>query len=88
VPTLVRPLRLFDVAEAGERVGGAARCGKRPRPRPRPRRTPNLAARLQGIVTPNTIVIAEGTRCLIGRGIPAPVRQLGGVGTEFGGKPV
>jgi len=29
VTTLVRPPRLFYVAEAGEQVGGAARCGKR-----------------------------------------------------------
>jgi Adenylate and Guanylate cyclase catalytic domain len=28
--------------------------------------TPNLAARLQGIVEPNTVVIAEGTRRLLG----------------------
>ena len=28
--------------------------------------TPNLAARLQGIAAPNTVVIAEGTRRLIG----------------------
>jgi class 3 adenylate cyclase len=28
--------------------------------------TPNLAARLQGIATPNTVVIAEGTRRLLG----------------------
>jgi Adenylate and Guanylate cyclase catalytic domain len=28
--------------------------------------TPNLAARLQGIATPNTVVISEGTRRLLG----------------------
>jgi class 3 adenylate cyclase len=28
--------------------------------------TPNLAARLQGIAQPNTVVIAEGTRRLLG----------------------
>jgi class 3 adenylate cyclase len=28
--------------------------------------TPNLAARLQGIAEPNTVVIAEGTRRLLG----------------------
>ena len=28
--------------------------------------TPNLAARLQGIATPNTVVIADGTRRLLG----------------------
>src|SRR5262249_8057331 len=49
--------------------------------------TPNLAARLQGIAEPNTVVIAEGTRRLLGnlfefddlgardlKGIPGPVR--------------
>src|SRR6516165_2517379 len=49
--------------------------------------TPNLAARLQGIAEPNTVVIAEGTRKLLGnlfeledlgakdlRGIAGPVR--------------
>jgi class 3 adenylate cyclase/tetratricopeptide (TPR) repeat protein len=49
--------------------------------------TPNLAARLQGIAEPNTVVIAEGTRRLVGnlfelqdigakelKGIAAPVR--------------
>jgi class 3 adenylate cyclase len=28
--------------------------------------TPNLAARLQGIAAPNTVVIAEGTQRLLG----------------------
>ena len=49
--------------------------------------TPNLAARLQGIAEPNTVVIAEGTRNLLGhlfelvdleardlKGIAGPVR--------------
>ena len=49
--------------------------------------TPNLAARLQGIAEPNTVVISEGTRKLLGhlfelqdlgarevRGISGPVR--------------
>jgi class 3 adenylate cyclase len=49
--------------------------------------TPNLAARLQGIAEPNTVVIAEGTRRLLGnlfelqdlgpqdlKGIAAPLR--------------
>ena len=49
--------------------------------------TPNLAARLQGIAEPNMVIIAEGTRKLLGdlfelqdlgtkelKGIPAPVR--------------
>ena len=51
--------------------------------------TPNLAGRLQGIAEPNTVVIAEGTRKLLGnlfelkdlgpsdlRGIAGPVRSL------------
>ena len=51
--------------------------------------TPNLAARLQGIAEPNTVVIAEGTRRLLGnlfaledlgakdlKGIPGPVRAF------------
>ena len=52
--------------------------------------TPNLAARLQGIAEPNTVVIAEGTRKLLGnlfeledlgakdlKGISGPVRAWG-----------
>jgi class 3 adenylate cyclase/predicted ATPase len=52
--------------------------------------TPNLAARLQGIAEPNTVVIAESTRKLVGnlfelenlgardlKGISAPVRAWG-----------
>ena len=51
--------------------------------------TPNLAARLQGIAEPNMVVIAEGTRKLLGnlfelddlgpkdlKGIAEPVRAL------------
>jgi hypothetical protein len=51
--------------------------------------TPNLAARLQGIAEPNTVVIAEGTRKLLGnlfefqdlgandlKGIAGPVRAF------------
>ena len=54
--------------------------------------TPNLAARLQGIAEPNTVVIAESTRRLLGnlfeledlgardlKGIGEPVRALGGL---------
>src|ERR1700681_4672528 len=54
--------------------------------------TPNLAARLQGIAEPNTVVIAEGTRRLIGnlfelqhlgaknlKGIAGPVRAWAAV---------
>jgi class 3 adenylate cyclase len=52
-------------------------------------KTPNLAARLQGIAAPNTVVIAEGTRRLVGnlfelgelgavdlKGIAGPVRAF------------
>ena len=52
--------------------------------------TPNLAARLQGIAEPNTVVIAESTRKLLGnlfdlqdlgahdlKGIGGPVREPG-----------
>jgi predicted ATPase len=51
--------------------------------------TPNLAARLQGIAEPNTVVVAESTRRLVGglfelddlgahelKGIPGPVRAF------------
>ena len=57
--------------------------------------TPNLAARLQGIAEPNTVVIAESTRKLLGnlfelqdlgaqevKGVVEPVRVLGGVATR------
>jgi class 3 adenylate cyclase len=61
--------------------------------------TPNLAARLQGVAEPNSVVIAEATRKLLGslfelqdlgakdlKGIAAPV-GLGGASREFGGRP-
>jgi class 3 adenylate cyclase len=54
--------------------------------------TPNLAARLQGVAEPNSVVIAESTRKLVGnlfelqdlgardlKGIAGPVKALGGV---------
>jgi class 3 adenylate cyclase len=61
--------------------------------------TPNLAARLQGIAEPNTVVIAGGTRKLLGNLFEEPRRKgpqgyrgaaasLGGVATVFGGKPI
>ena len=63
--------------------------------------TPNLAARLQGIAEPNRIVIAEGTRKLLGnlfelqdlgtrelKGIAGPVRSLDGPAGEFYGEPL
>ena len=62
--------------------------------------TPNLAARLQGIAEPNTVVIAEGTRKLLGnlfeledlgskdlKGISGPCRP-GRRCEQFGGKPL
>jgi class 3 adenylate cyclase len=60
--------------------------------------TPNLAARLQGIAEPNTVVIAEATRRLLGNlfelkdlgareGVAEPVR-LGGVAGEQCRKPL
>ena len=61
--------------------------------------TPNLAARLQGMAEPNTVVIAESTRRLLGnlfelagpwtqgaQGHPGPVRSLGGAAGKFGGE--
>ena len=58
--------------------------------------TPNLAARLQGIAEPNTVVIAEGTRKLLGnlfeledlgpkdlKGIAGPVRAWAALRREF-----
>ena len=61
--------------------------------------TPNLAARLQGIAEPNSVVIAESTRKLVGnlfeledlgaqdlKGITGPVRGLGGVARELRSK--
>ena len=63
--------------------------------------TPNLAARLQGIAEPNTVVIAESTRKLLGnlfeledlgREGPQGYRRagagLGGAAGEFGGRPL
>ena len=63
--------------------------------------TPNLAARLQGIAEPNTVVIAESTRKLLGnlfelqdlgaqdlKGIGEACASLGGVATSFSGKPL
>ena len=63
--------------------------------------TPNLAARLQGIAEPNTVVIAEATRKLLGnlfelrdpgpkdlKGITGPAQALGGAAGEFSGRPV
>ena len=63
--------------------------------------TPNLAARLQGIAEPNSVVIAESTRKLLGdlfeledRGAQRPQRHrrasagVGCASTEFSGKAV
>ena len=63
--------------------------------------TPNLAARLQGIAEPNTVVIAEGTRRLLGNlfeledlGAQGPQRyrgaaaSLGCVAIVFGREPL
>ena len=63
--------------------------------------TPNLAARLQGIAEPNMVVIAEGTRRLLGnlfeledlgakdlKGIAGPVRAWAALRAGFGGKPL
>ena len=63
--------------------------------------TPNLAARLQGIAEPNTVVIAEATRKLLGNlfelqdlGAKRPQGHcragagFGGVAGELGGKPL
>ena len=57
--------------------------------------TPNLAARLQGIAEPNMVVIADGTRRLLGnlfeledlsakdlKGIASPVRALAALRPE------
>ena len=62
--------------------------------------TPNLAARLQGVAEPNSVVIAESTRRLVGnlfelkdlgaqdlKGIAGPVRVLGGCATGVSRKP-
>ena len=63
--------------------------------------TPNLAARLQGIAEPNSVVIAESTRKLVGnlfeledlgaqdlKGIAGPVRAWAALRPSFGGKPL
>ena len=63
--------------------------------------TPNLAARLQGIAEPNTVVIAESTRKLLGnlfdlqdlgaqdlKGIGESCEGLGGLATRFSRKPL
>ena len=63
--------------------------------------TPNLAARLQGIAEPNTVVIAESTRKLLGnlfelagprgkgpQGHRRAGAGLGGAAAKFGGKPL
>ena len=63
--------------------------------------TPNLAARLQGIAEPNSVVIAESTRKLLGnlfeledlgakdlKGIAGPVRAWAALRPSFGGKPL
>ena len=64
-------------------------------------KTPNLAARLQGIAAPNTVVIAESTRKLLGnlfdvedlgandlKGISGAERAWAVAASEFGGKPL
>ena len=63
--------------------------------------TPNLAARLQGVAEPNSVVIAESTRKLLGnlfeledlgaqdlKGIVRSRASLGGTATGFGRKPL
>ena len=62
--------------------------------------TPNLAARLQAIADPDTVVIAEGTRKLLGNilsfrtsgegpeGYRLAGASLGGAAAKFGGKPL
>ena len=63
--------------------------------------TPNLAARLQGIAEPNMVVLAEGTRKLLGnlfeledlgakdlKGITGPVRAWAALRPSRGGKPL
>ena len=63
--------------------------------------TPNLAARLQGIAEPNSVVIAESTRKLVGnlfelddlgsqelKGIAGPVQSLGSTATRFSRQPL
>ena len=63
--------------------------------------TPNLAARLQGVAEPNSVVIAESTRKLVGnlfeledlgaqdlKGIAGPVRAWAALRASFGGEPL
>ena len=63
--------------------------------------TPSLAARLQAIAEPDTVVIAESTRKLLGdlfeledlgtkdlKGIVGPGARLGSIATKLGGKPL
>ena len=63
--------------------------------------TPNLAARLQGVAEPNSVVIAESTRKLVGnlfeledlgaqdlKGIAGPVRAWAALATGFSRKPL
>ena len=63
--------------------------------------TPNLAARLQSMAEPNSVVIAESTRKLLGnlfeledleakdlKGIAGPVQSLGGATAKLGGEPL
>jgi hypothetical protein len=62
--------------------------------------TPNLAARLQGVAEPNSVVIADSTRKLLGnlfeledlgtqdlKGIAGPARAWAVLRGEFGGRP-
>ena len=62
--------------------------------------TPNLAARLQGVAEPNSVVIAESTRKLVGslfeledlgpqelKGISGPTRAWAALRTGFSGRP-
>jgi class 3 adenylate cyclase len=62
--------------------------------------TPNLAARLQSVAEPNSVVVAESTRRLVGnlfeledlgsqelKGILGPVRAWAALTTGFGGRP-
>ena len=62
--------------------------------------TPNLAARLQGVAEPNSVVIAESTRKLVGnlfqledlatqdlKGIAGPVRAWTAIRPVFGREP-
>ena len=62
--------------------------------------TPNLAARLQGVAEPNSVVVAEGTRKLLGslfelqdlgpqelKGISGPTRAWAALRPSFSGRP-